>query len=162
MADHGFAFDPGAARQALALLRPEEPELSPLPTQPEDQAYLAGRLVAAVELAAGSGGRCRDWSLFDEGYRSVLPEEQRSTVALKRLMRTVRELTALPGVAARGAATGLLASTSVLFAEILLADDRTELGSALEQLEEARALFGQTLTQLDGLTVLLRDSLSPG
>ncbi|WP_106399049.1 hypothetical protein [Actinocorallia populi] len=162
MTDHGFAFDPGAARQALALLRPEETE-DPAPSgPPEDPAHLAGRLVAAVELAAGSGGRCRDWSRFDEGYRSVLPEGQRSTVALKRLMRTVRELTGLPGVAARGAATGLLASTSVLFAEILMADDRTELGSALEQLEEARALFGQTVTQLDGLTGMLRDSLSPG
>ncbi len=162
MTDHGFALDPGAARQALALLHPREPESPPLPESPDDLAHLAGRLVATVELAAGSGGRCRDWTRFDEGYRSVLPEDQRPTVALKRLMRTVRELTALPGVAARGAATGLLASTSILFAEILMADDRTELSSALEQLEEARTLFNQTVTQLDNLTVLLRDSLSPG
>jgi hypothetical protein len=163
MADHGFAFDPRAARRALALLRPEEGSPAPRePEPPEDPAHLAGRLVAAVELAAGSGGRCRDWSRFDEGYRSVLPEGQRPTVVLKRLMRTVRELTGLPGTAARGAATGLLASTSLLFAEILLSDDRAELASALEQLEEARSLFGQTVAQLDGITRMLRDSLSPG
>ena len=168
MTEHGFDFDPQAVGQALALLCPEaaEPSTRPgspgLPDPPGDPARLAGRLVAAVELAAGSGGRCKDWARFDEGYRSVLPEGQRRTVALKRLMRTVRELTDLPGAAARGAATGLLASTSVLFAEILLADDRTELASALEQLEEARALFGQTMVQLDGVTRMLRDSLSPG
>ncbi|MEO3785036.1 hypothetical protein ABGB12_17005 [Actinocorallia sp. B10E7] len=156
MANHGFDFDPQAAGRALALLRPGEAEPS------SDPARLAGRLMAAVELAAGSGGRCKDWSRFDEGYRSVLPEGQQRTVALKRLMRTVRELTGLPGAASRGAATGLLASTSVLFAEILLADDRAELGSALEQLEEARALFGQAVVQLDGITRMLRDSLSPG
>ncbi len=118
--------------------------------------------MATVELAAGSGGRCKDWSRFDEGYRSALPDGQRPTVALKRLMRTVRELTDLPGTTARAAATGLLASTSVLFAEVLLADDRATLDSALEQLEEARTLFTGTLTRLDTLIAMLRAPLTPG
>ncbi|WP_460308899.1 hypothetical protein [Actinocorallia aurea] len=149
--------EPQAVRRALALLRPAE-----RPLGPGDPAYALGRLLATVEQLAGPGGMYRDWARFDAGYRSVAPPGQHPTMVLKRLMRTVRQLTEMKGGIARGAATGVLAATEVLFAEILLGDDEAPIGAALEQLEEARGLFQQSLERVEGLTRMLRETLSPG
>ncbi|MCD0448832.1 hypothetical protein LO762_06450 [Actinocorallia sp. API 0066] len=150
-------MEPGAVRRALAVLRPGEEAQAH-----GDAAYAVGRLLATVEQLAGPGGMYRDWKRFDAGYRSVAPPGQHPTMVLKRLMRTVRQLTEMKGGVTRGAATGVLAATEVLFAEILLGDDDVPISTALEQLEEARGLYQESLTRVEGLTRLLRETLSPG
>src|SRR5690242_18514488 len=124
MRANNFGIDVRTLRRALAVLRVEGEFRPP----DRNAAFLVGRLLATIELAAGSGGRSRDWASFDEGYRSALDPAEPPVVALKRLMRTARQLTDLPGTAARGAATGLIATSSILFAEVLLHDDGTPLG----------------------------------
>lgn len=157
MLRNGFGVEERALRLALAALRPDEVLRPP----DQDIAYLVGRLLATVELAAGSGGQNRDWARFDAGYRSALRPKDPQMVALKRMVRTARQLTELPGTAARGAAAGLVGATSVLFAEILFQDDGVPLSAALEQLTEARTLFTQSLDTIADLRQILGDTVPP-
>ncbi|GAB3660535.1 hypothetical protein GCM10027589_22320 [Actinocorallia lasiicapitis] len=154
---NNFGIDTRTLRRALVMLSPDG---EPKPPD-RDAAYLVGRLLAKLELAAGSGGRSRDWASFDAGYRSAVDPAEPPVVALKRLMRTARQLTDLPGTAAKGAATGLIATSSILFAEVLLRDDDSTLDSTLEQLAEARTLFTKTIEIVDGLRAMLAESVPP-
>lgn len=125
-----------------------------------DAAYAMGRLAALVDRSAGAGGSTRDWAGFDTGYRAALSPHDMPLVPLKRLMRTVRELKTGSG-AARVAANGVLAATSILFAEILRQDAHARPDAVAEQLDEATAVLNQALRQIRDLRTSLLTDVAP-
>jgi hypothetical protein len=114
-----------------------------------DGAFVLGRLLATVEVKAGAGGGHDDWRNFDAGYLSAIasPDKPQSQVlvhvGIKRLIRTVRQLREVDGVAAQAALMGLTAVVSALFVEALVADDDTPLEEFFQPLEEARKLLNE-------------------
>jgi hypothetical protein len=138
-------LDPTGVMDALEALRAsvdDEPVVL-------DGAFLLGRLLATVEVKAGAGGRHPDWRNFDAGYLSAVaaadkPQSQVLVhLGIKRLIRTVRQLREVDGVAAQAALMGLTAVVSALFVEALVADDDTPLEEFFEPLEEARNLLAK-------------------
>ncbi|MGH3388532.1 MAG: hypothetical protein ACRDOO_06610 [Actinomadura sp.] len=149
-------LDPAWVTDALAALHASVAESGP---DVPDAAYLLGRLLATVEVRAGAGGRHDDWCHFDAGYLSAIrtPDKPESQVlvhlGIKRLIRTVRQLREVEGVAAQAALMGLTAVVSALFVEALVADDDTPLEEFFEPLEEARNLLVKAIhkvTELQG------------
>jgi hypothetical protein len=127
-----------------------------------DDAFLLGRLMATVEVKAGAGGGHADWRNFDAGYLSVIasPDTPQSQilvhVGIKRLIRTVRQLREVDGVAAQAALKGLTAVVSALFVEALVADDDTPIEEFIEPLDEARKLLDQATDEVAELQGTLR------
>jgi hypothetical protein len=149
-------LDPAWVMDALAALHASVTGDRPVVL---DSAFLLGRLLATVEAQAGAGGRHADWCNFDAGYLSAIraadkPESQVLVhLGIKRLIRTVRQLREVDGVAAQAALMGLTAVVSALFVEALVADDDTPLEEFFEPLEEARNLLMKALkkvTELQG------------
>ncbi|MBC6462431.1 hypothetical protein [Actinomadura sp. HBU206391] len=152
-------LDPTGVMDALTALR------APIAVDPAvalDSAFLLGRLLATVEVKAGAGGRHDDWRNFDAGYLSAIasPDRPQSQVlvhlGIKRLIRTVRQLREIDGMAAQAALMGLTAVVSALFVEALVADDETPLEDFFEPLEEARNLLAKATDKVAELQGTLK------
>jgi hypothetical protein len=165
MADSGGSdgrpdgVDPTAVTEALAALKAS---VTGDPQVPPSSAFLLGRLLATVEVKAGAGGRHHDWSRFDAGYLSAIEgsDKPRAQIlvhlGIKRLIRTVRQLREVDGVAAQAALMGLTAVVSALFVEALVADDDTPLEEFFEPLDEARNLLAKATDQVAQLQGALK------